>query len=389
MKKLKLKEEKINQVILGDSKEKLKELADNSVDSVVTDPPYELGFMGKKWDSTGIAYDVELWKEVYRVLKPGGHLLSFGGTRTYHRMACAIEDAGFEIRDQIQWIYSSGFPAGNKDISVAIDKKLGEEREVIGKRKHPTLKDTSKLEEQANASHGGNMWSREWDITAPTTLEAQKYEGWGSKLKPANEPILLARKPFKGSIADNVLNWNTGGINIGGCKIGNEKTTYSLKGGENLNKLSRPDGNDSDTGKGLGACGVGAKQINIGAKIVVGRFPANVIHDGSEEVINTFPTTKINGQLASAATFFYSAKTSKKERTCNGQVENKHPTVKPIALISYLCRLVTPPGGTLLDPFAGSGTTAIACMREGFNYILIELEEDSYNTCLDRINAEQ
>lgn len=401
----------MNQVILGNSKEKLKELEDNSVDSVVTDPPYELGFMGKKWDSTGIAYDVELWKEVYRVLKPGGHLLSFGGTRTYHRMACAIEDAGFEIRDTLMWVYSSGFPKSH-NISKAIDKILGYERDVIGRRKHPTLKDTSKLEEQANAAHGSNSWYREWDITASASPEAQQFEGWGTALKPANEPIVLARKPLsEKTVAKNVLQWGVGGLNIDGCRVGTEQRTYALKGGENLNRLSREGMGDNPD----------AKQVSIGETTVEGRWPANVIHDGSDEVLALFPETGTNkkggepycykgkeynnsetsmfngdkpeapsnyNDFGNAARFFYCAKTSKKERTCNGTLDNKHPTVKPLTLISYLCRLITPLGGTVLDPFAGSGTTAIACMREGFNYILIELEEDSYNICLERINAE-
>lgn len=197
-----------------DCREGLKLLEDNSIDSIVTDPPYELGFMGKSWDKTGIAYNVELWHECLRVLKPGGHLLAFGGTRTYHRMACAIEDAGFEIRDQIQWIYGSGFPK-SMDISKAIDKKLGAEREVIGQRK-VTSSDLGQ-------SSGWNYLDTSkgvYNYTIPTTDEAKQWDGWGTALKPANEPIVVARKPLsEKTIAENVLKWGTGGINIDDCRI--------------------------------------------------------------------------------------------------------------------------------------------------------------------------
>jgi site-specific DNA-methyltransferase (adenine-specific) len=379
----------MNQVILGNSKEKLKDLTDNSVDSVVTDAPYELGFMGKKWDSSGIAYDVELWKEVYRVLKPGGHLLSFGGTRTYHRMACAIEDAGFEIRDQIQWIYGSGFPAGNKNISVAIDKKLGKEREIISEKRSNSggMAHISKT----NAEHGfrpteytGNAEDKSAKnvitITKPASPKAKQFDGWGTSLKPANEPIVLARKPFKGTVANNVLQWDTGGINIDGCKIGDELVSTHSRG-KNSASPSRPgEKSVEDSGRITDQ----REKLVVGVDRV-GRWPANIIHDGSHEVLELFPQAGKD----SAARFFYCAKPNTKEKTCNGTIENKHVTVKPLSLIQYLCRLITPPGGTVLDPFAGSGTTAIACMREGFNYILIELEEESYETCLARINAEQ
>ena len=183
----------LNKIYLGDCIDVLKDVSDNSVDSIVTDPPYSLNFMNKKWDNK--LPGVEMWQEILRVLKPGGHLLSFGGSRTFHRLMCNIEDAGFEIRDTLMWIFGSGFPK-SLNVSKAIDKKLGAERVVVGKRKHPTLKDCSKIEEKANAVHGDNKWAREWAITAPATEEAKQWGGYGTALKPAFEPIVLARKPL-------------------------------------------------------------------------------------------------------------------------------------------------------------------------------------------------
>jgi len=220
----------LNRIYNMDCLEGMKLLDDNSVDSIVTDPPYELGFMGKKWDSTGIAYSVELWKECLRVLKPGGHLLAFGGTRTYHRMACAIEDAGFEIRDQMQWIYGSGFPKSH-NISKAIDKKFGAKREVI-----KTVKGMGKQNPEWNGTAKGrkeNYYKPEYQLTAPATPEAKQWDGWGTALKPAHEPIVVARKPIsEKTIAENVLKWGTGGLNIDGCRIGTEdiKTHGKRKG---------------------------------------------------------------------------------------------------------------------------------------------------------------
>jgi DNA modification methylase len=388
------------QVIHGNNKEVLKTLADNSVDAIVTDPPYELKFMGRTWDGSGIAYDVEMWAECYRVLKPGGHLLSFGGTRTYHRMACAVEDAGFEIRDCIFWCYGSGFPK-SQNISKMIDKKLGCEREVVGVGKYADRQRTSGTKTNALGAYS----SSESDvITAPASPEAIQWDGYGTALKPANEPIVLARKPLsEKTIASNVLKWGVGGLNIDGCRVHTS---------EELGRLQK-----EGSGPMSPKFGFNDNKMCDGEKFIAGnpqgRFPANVIHDSSEEILELFPHTKSGsrnlighekpqgvtgfggsdkqnyaGDSGTAARFFYSAKTSTKERTCNGQVENKHPTVKPIALISYLCRLITPPGGTVLDPFAGSGTTALACMKEGFDYVLIELEEESYETCLARIAAE-
>ncbi len=403
-------------IIQGDCIEKLKELPDNSVDSVVTDPPYGIGFMGKEWDNfkpetinagmnkekrkkseiastriSNIAGTYDLSKtgmtgfqkwctewaiECLRVLKPGGHILVCGGTRTYHRMACAIEDAGFEIRDMVEWVYGSGFPK-----SLNIGKKVKE------------------------------------------------YEGWGTALKPAHEPIVLARKPLsEKTVAQNVLKHGTGGINIDGCRVAtNELTPRNNKIGDN-----------------------GWKNSSGGyiEPSPLGRFPANLIHDGSEEVVSKFPDTKsgkmgakntrhtdgspngiygkfdVNhplgetyGDSGSAARFFYCAKASKSERNkgCEGletkqttggggmnnteddvcgkygsikaPAKNNHPTVKPISLMRYLCRLVTPKGGTVLDPFMGSGSTGVAAKIEGFDFIGIDKEAEYIKIAEARIKA--
>lgn len=381
----------------------LKNLPDNSVDSIVTDPPYELGFMGKAWDSTGIAYNIELWKECLRVLKHGGHLLAFGGTRTYHRMACAIEDAGFEIRDQMQWIYGSGFPKSH-DISKAIDKKAGVEREVIGTYKTPDGRDYT-LEQscqkgynKTDLSMGKDKGAERRMITAPATDEAKQWQGWGTALKPANEPIVLARKPLsEKTIAENVMKWGTGGLNIDGCRIGTEqiKTNGKRQGkGVSLewSKYTSPEGYEGG--------------------IHQGRFPANIILDEEagrmlDEQSGERPSGKANGNAevgvptngqgvpplrrgnlisrndsGGASRFFYCAKASKKER---GE-GNTHPTVKPLSLIKYLITLVTPPNGICLDPFEGSGTHAVACKELGFNYIGFELEEQYCEIINKRIN---
>ena len=381
---------------LGNCLEVLKGIPDNSVDSIVTDPPYGLSFMGKKWDYD--VPDVEVWEECLRVLKPGGHLLVFAGTRTQHRMAVRIEDAGFEIRDMIAWVYGSGFPK-SMDVSKAIDKAAGAVREVVGFDAAKATQQTAKKGTQAYGDFNGQTGL----ITEPATEAAHQWQGWGTALKPALEPITVARKPFKGTVAANVLEWGTGVINIDGCRIGDEVRSYDLKGGENLNKLARPGANDDDEAKGCGAYGVGAKQISIGTKTVSGRWPANLIHDGSDD-----PTEL----LGAAARFFYCAKASKKDRDegldgfeeksrptmgndIGGQPDqqkannrNIHPTVKPTDLMAYLCRLVTPPGGVVLDPFMGSGSTGKAAMREGFRFIGIEMDADYLSIAEARIAHE-
>ena len=383
----------------------MKEMPDNSVDSIVTDPPYELGFMGKSWDASGIAFNIEVWQQALRVLKPGGHLLAFSGSRTYHRMAVAIEDAGFEIRDQIMWVYGSGFPKSH-NVSKGIDKAAGAEREV-GKQGSTICPDFP------NPCSGHNETGKFSATvhalpTLPNTPEAQQWDGWGTALKPAHEPIVLARKPLIGTVANNVLTFGTGGLNIDGSRV---STTDSFGGGA----------------KGTSGFAAGYENDGWVAGSNKGRWPANFIHDGSDEVVALFPQTtsgallsghkrgdgKIGANSAgkggivvgnygndsgSAARFFYCAKASKRDRnegldgfeakqTVGGggltevggayglikaPGQNHHPTVKPTSLMQYLVRLITPPNGTVLDPFMGSGSTGKACAYEGFDFIGID-----------------
>lgn len=386
---------KINNIYQGNSLELLKQLDDNSIDSIVTDPPYELGFMGKSWDKTGIAYNVELWRECLRVLKHGGHLLAFSGTRTYHRMACAIEDAGFEIRDQIQWIYGSGFPKSH-NISKAIDKKFGADREVVGKRAHPTLRNEPKV--KANAYHVETLNSdksmESWDITAPSTDLAKHWDGWGTALKPANEPIVLARKPLsEKTVIDNVIKWGAGGINIDDCRVEfaeNDDSRIGKNYSHNA-KAGLENGRHKDNASGQ------SQQLHNSE----GRFPANVIFDeeagrlldkqsgflksGTNAVrrkegffvehggLGKAGDIQITyGDSGGASRFFYCAKAAKSEK---GKFNN-HPTVKPIKLMEYLVRLVTPENGVVLDPFTGSGTTLLAARNENKNFIGFEMNQE-------------
>jgi site-specific DNA-methyltransferase (adenine-specific) len=345
----------------GNNLELLPTLPDCSVDAIVTDPPYELGFMGKSWDASGIAYNTELWRECLRVLKHGGHMLAFSGSRTYHRMVVAIEDAGFEIRDQIMWVYGSGFPK-SLDVSKAIQKASGVEPIGFKENKDGGFYGTGA---------GWNATPRQLFMPEPEG-EAQQWSGWGTALKPAHEPIVLARKPLIGTVAANVLQHGTGALNIDACRVGEEV-------------LPADKGSAPSNGK------YGDRVWDVPERI--GRFPANVIHDGSEEVLEG---------LKDFARFFYCAKASKAERNTGlehmekkpagsyegrsdgslGKVtepaQNFHPTVKPLALMRYLIRLITPPNGTVLDPFAGSGTTLVAAIQEGFHCIGIELTEDYY-----------
>ena len=364
-------------LLLGDCLSKLKELEDNSIDSIVTDPPYGLSFMNNKWD-----YDVpkkKIWKECMRVLKPGGYLLAFAGSRTYHRMAVRVEDAGFEIRDQIMWVYGSGFPK-SYNIGKAVDEKLGNTREIIGEKHRGDVQKAKQngsgyLADPANRNNTKQFGYGTEIITKGNT----EWEGWGTALKPAHEPIVMARKPFSGTVADNVLEWGTGGINIDDSRIGTDERTYDLKGGENLNKLSREGKGDSDDAKGMGAYGLGAKQISIGTKTVEGRFPANIIFDEEAGKL-------LDEQSEGVSRFFYCPKTSKAER--NEGTNNNHPTVKPTDLMLYLIRLVTPKDGTTLDPFMGSGSTGKAAVRGGFDFIGIEREDQYFQIAEGRINYE-
>jgi DNA modification methylase len=481
-------------VFAGDCREALKRLPDNSVDSVVTDPPYELGFMGKKWDSSGIAYDVTVWAECLRVLKPGGHLLAFGGSRTWHRLAVAIEDAGFEIRDNIAWIYGSGFPK-SLDVSKAIDKsdakverrardlrftawmrstgitakKINEltssnmGSHYLTDKEQPTVptedmfallrpylpevpKDIERLvfdrtvesknfaerevtgEHRASAPH--QVWMENYSdhIALPPkekkdkalTPEAQQWEGWGTALKPAHEPIVVGRKPLTGTVAENVLAWGVGGLNIDGSRIGTDSTGW--------NGLTSDRSGSAWDGSGLkGADGIQRESL--------GRWPANVIFDEvtaglldeqsgergasakasgatltgastshSRGKFNGVEDTPFYGDSGGASRFFYVAKASKRDRNegleeleaqrhadrvvddgpggenprnrTNTAKQNFHPTVKPTALMRYLIKLVTPPGGTVLDPFTGSGSTGKAALLDGFQFVGVELTEE-------------
>ena len=453
----------------GDCREVIKTLADNSLHSCVTDPPYSLvsiknrfgktsvsdatktsersrkrtdpyargatGFMGMQWDTGEVAHDPAFWAEIYRVLRPGGYLLAFAGTRTYHRMACAIEDAGFEIRDQIGWAYASGFPKSH-DVSKAIDKAAGAERtELIGVKpghegfaNRGNLSSVRSLSEGTMGQPGG--FSRPWmrDLEAvekshhqfePATEDARKWQGYGTALKPAWEPICVARKPLDGTVAQNVLKWGTGALNIDGCRIEGEKPQVTQ--GINTNPSSYNV----------------AKEQRISGDPHEGRWPANLCHDDSDEVRACFPESagqqadvrgtepskpgdygvyasmdrtpfkargrrgkgftlpggengdpKPNGPTyageedTSAARFFFASKADASDRW-----HSKHPTVKPVELMRWLVRLVTPPGGTVLDPFAGSGTTGVAAQVEARDCILIEREESYLADIRERLAA--
>ncbi len=537
----------IYQIICGDALLELQKFPDNSVDSIVTDPPYGIGFMGKEWDNfkpkhierkykpqrkkliykydikggiriyrkkaewvtcespsdTAGYYDrsiignrkfqdwyMEVAKEMLRVLKPGGYLLSFGGTRTYHRMVCAIEDAGFEIRDMVEWIYGSGFPK-SLNIGKAVDKlrkgsdKLVEfslfiknRREELnisqseadkficggttmysffeGRKDKPLyfpnnehykkmkelfvldntwddfiLETNEKIVGYKDGDFGFQKNGDRWDgkkKVVELSSRASEWEGWGTALKPAHEPICLARKPIsEKTVAENVLKWGTGGINIDGCRV-------------KIQKGDEPHGGYGDEVIGFGPFdNKGGVKWKVSPTAYLGRFPANIIHDGSDEVLNEFPNRKgwssqkhnsfnpykgnaLNksqtnrdgfyegyNDNGNAARFFYCAKSSRSERNmgCEGLEEkkpprwnkagewtddttpsrNNHPTVKPIALMSYLCRLITPPKGIILDPFAGSGSTLIAAKLEGFNFIGIEKEKDYVKIAEARLKA--
>lgn len=323
---------------VGDSLDVMRTLDADSVDAVVTDPPYGLTFMGKAWDR-GVP-GVEYWTEALRVAKPGAHLVAFGGTRTYHRLATAIEDAGWEIRDCFVWTYGQGFPKSH-DVSKGIDKAAGAEREVVGERKQRGRPKAHNDEFQKNTSSSPVEL-----LTAPATDDARRWSGWGTALKPAWEPAVIARKPFRGTVAENVLRHGTGAINVDGCRV---------KANDDPLRWERP--------RNMGFHG-GTDQGKCAALTSDGRWPANLAHDGSPAVLDLFPRE--------AARFFYSAKASKADR---GE-GNTHPTVKPSDLMAYVCRLVTPPGGLVLDPFAGSGSTGVGALREGFRFVGIELSED-------------
>ncbi len=460
----------------GDCLDILKMMIEDEVfvDSIVTDPPYELGFMGRSWDSTGIAFQKETWELCFKVLKPGGHLLAFSGSRTYHRMAVAIEDAGFEIRDQVMWLYGSGFPK-SMNIGKALDKKLGNERIKTGEKKTHSNKGIKQSEQRTAIGAGAFGQEVEEDVTVGTS----EWEGWGTALKPAHEPLVLARKPLsEKSVVDNVLKHRTGGINIDECRVEGNDAKYP-----DTNPDFRDQGRQSKENMGIDKLSFGQTE-NVKRKKVVrksrnengvwtnnnsgmkaegseyadadprGRFPSNVMHDGSDVVKDIFPNTKSSnvsrerkagtefgqssgwnkhnnvdsglmpayGDDGSASRYFYCAKTSKAERNQGldnlptkkassmpgrrnaddmkdskidndvtgrfvTQKKNIHPTVKPIKLMKYLCRLITPKGGTILDPFMGSGSTGMAAKEENFDFVGIEKEEEYFNIATARIES--
>ena len=484
-------------IINGNNIEELKKFDDNYFDSIVTDPPYEIGFMGKSWDASGIANNPEMWSECLRVLKPGGYLLSFSATRTYHRMAVAIEDSGFEIRDMIEWVYGSGFPK-SLNIGKAVDKIAGEtgrkekftewmrttgitaseinkitnsfmgshyltakeqpaiptsaiweilrphikieipqwvddlvdrierEREVVGKQ--------TNIANKSNDNTGRYNWNTENQIRKESidiTKGTSEWEGWGTALKPAHEPICMARKPLaEKTVAENVLKYGTGGINIDESRVGNEIIeTHQVKTDKDIHHNYEN----------------GAKSNGITTEHI-GRFPANLIHDNSEEVRECFPETHARGNKTkksfgggeynvdfgqgsgyeecgkpydsgNASRFFksiiYQAKASKSERNkgCEGLEEtltsdgrtsgkprgmdslnpkpqaNHHPTVKPVALMEYLIKMVTPTNGIVLDPFMGSGSTGVACVLNDFEFVGIDLDKDYCEIARARIEG--
>lgn len=425
-------------VLYGDMLEILPTLEENSFDSCVTDPPYHLqsivkrfgkkdsapsqfgtdgvfqrsskGFMGKEWDGGDIAFRPETWAEVYRVLKPGAFLVAFSGTRTYHRIACAIEDAGFDVRDQLAWVYGTGFPKSH-DISKAIDKAAGAERETI----RVDAKEVRNPKATGAGRDGTEGATRPWIEVAlkngfhekpgnePITDAARQWRGFGTSLKPAWEPIVLARKPLEEkTVAAQVLTTGTGALNIDACRIPTSDDLGEQPASRGPNRiLGKLDYNASDTWR----------------QHESGRWPANLCHDGSDEVLAEFAkygerksgngkpqfTKGIGGKgkvlggsersgamvntfsdSGTAARFFYSAKANAKDRA-----GSKHPTVKPVSLMEWLCTLVTQPGGSILDPFAGSGTTGIACKNLGFNCTLIEREKEYIMDIYKRFEEQQ
>lgn len=418
-------------VLHGDCRDVLVDLLfeDFQADAVVCDPPYHLasivkrfgkagsapaqfgkdgafarmsrGFMGKVWDGGNIAADPETWKRVYEVMKPGAHLLAFGGTRTYHRMICAIEDAGFEIRDCIMWMYGQGMPKSH-DVSKEIDKRAGAEREIIGSKIGQPGYSLKANDTDAHSRRAYGQFTNaeaECAITASATDDARRWAGWGTNLKPAWEPICVARKPLAGTVAGNVLIHGTGALNIEASRVPVDAQADARDIGRTINRNVR----ERDDGYGMNRHAADVVESVVRPE---GRWPANVIHDGSTEVMEAFGESKSaahvrhNGAFksvakgtetpndtfgfydtGSAARFFYCAKAATSERG-----GSKHPTVKPLALMQYLCKLVCPPDGTILDPFAGSGSTGEAAILEGFNAVLIENEAEYINDIRKRLD---
>lgn len=383
-------------------------MEDKSIDTVITDPPYGLKFMSSYWDHgvPGIAF----WQEMLRIAKPGATLMAFGGGRTYHRLTCAIEDAGWQIRDSMMWLYGSGMPK-SFNISKAFDKAAGAKGEVIGKGKAGAAFHYGNPGEGGfgkTAHKDGGTASKEWDVTAPATDEAKLWDGWGTGLKPAFEPIVVAMRPLEGTFVENAKKYGVAGLWVDGGRV-------SLQENEDLEFLNNRSGGKRGFQKS-NVYGDG-EPLPAGCDMSKGRWPANVVLDEeSASLLNEQTGVLTSGMMKSgqqrkkskggggyhgnmpdeatsagtygdsggASRFFYCAKASPKER---GK-DNNHPTVKPLELMRYLCRLTkTPTGGIVLDPFAGSGTTILAAILEGRRAIGIEISEEYCEIARNRLKT--
>lgn len=385
-------------IISDDCMSAMAGMPNSSVDAIVTDPPYGISFMGKGWDHEVPGEDY--WREALRVAKPGAHLLCFGGTRTFHRMMCAIEDAGWELRDTVMWVYGSGMPHG-MDVGKAIDRAQGAQREVTGVRGRSGSK---------RNCMNGDFTGGEYMDTLPATDEAKQWDGWGTALKPAWEPVIVARKPLDGTVAHNVMAHGTGAINIDACRVPtSDKLGGGMRAGGADGVWDRPFMHDEQAQADF----VERKKANVAKSESLGRYPADLVHDGSEDVLELMPDTGkssgcggdrkraasglVYGQYApkdypqnvgigdtgSAARFFYCAKASKRDRGDG----NDHPTVKPTELMRWLVRLVCRQGGVVLDPFCGSGSTGVAAMLEGMRFIGIEMDSHYSDIAERRVSS--
>jgi site-specific DNA-methyltransferase (adenine-specific) len=434
------------EVECGDMRQVLQTLPENAFHACVTDPPYELGFMGKAWDKSGVAFDPETWRAAWRVLRPGAHLLAFGGTRTFHRIACAIEDAGFEVRDSIAWLYGQGFPK-SLDLAKAIDKAAGAERQVVGERRLTGNAGVpTKLKGGTYSVGAGLVADVTIPITAPATELAKAWDGWGTALKPSFEPIVVARKPLEGTVAANVEAWGVGGLHIDACRTPAEKQTGWGGGGSHLfdGGLSPPVGErrpvdgrwppnvcvDDDVAadldhtygvhKGMSGGGVHRPDYQGGMFGKIDSTAQSAQRPRKGKAGSGWGMTHTGTEYPDSggvSRYFYCAKANSKERDAGldawpvlsgaqatdseegqarlasprtgagrgGGRRNPHPTVKPLELMRWLVRLVTPPGGFVLDPFAGSGTTGCAAAIEGFHFAGIELDPTHTRLAMDRI----
>jgi site-specific DNA-methyltransferase (adenine-specific) len=429
-----IKRLELNSVNQGDSFELMRGVEGNSLDAVITDPPYNLGFMGRSWDTIGTPKKFQEWNEkwaeiAYEKLKPGGYMIVFSGTKTYHRMVSGVEDAGFEVKDMIEWMYGTGFPK-SYNISKGFDKQAGAERKVLSR--NPNSRENC---DKSNTIYESGTVGKTDFITKPATDKAKKWEGWGTALKPAHEPILLAQKPREGTYCDNIDKYEVGGLNIDGCRVefkSQADIDYGFSGSETVNK--------SDSV--VDSFGVDKFDKVDRNPHNNGRFPANLVlshhPDCNDDCRESCPVRRMNeqsgvlesgkikkhhnssklygrnsyhesktiskgergfGDKGGAARYFnqfhfidddffqYIPKASKSERTHDGQIENNHPTVKPIELMEWLIKLVVPEGGVMLDPFAGSGTTGVAAKKLDRDYILIEQEQKYIKIIEDRLKG--